>query len=78
MIWCRDSNSNWQTELADGIKPSIINTSIPVSKLGIAEKKIKSIKVYDPWKNKWSDAKIVKNQILLPAFIRSIVVRIQL
>jgi len=78
IAWCRDTRSNWQTELVENIKPTIIETSISLSQLNIIEKNIKSIQIYDPWKNTWSDAKVINNYIELPSFTRSIVIKIKL
>ncbi|MFZ4726793.1 MAG: hypothetical protein ACOYMD_15275, partial [Paludibacter sp.] len=78
LVWCRDAGSNWQTELIENKKPSLIKTSIPLSKLGLKASKIKSIEIYDPWKNTWSKTKVVENAITLPAFTRSVVLSIRL
>ncbi|MFZ4726070.1 MAG: hypothetical protein ACOYMD_11560, partial [Paludibacter sp.] len=75
LVWCRDAGSNWQTELIENMKPSLVKTSIPLSKLGV-RKNIKSIEIYDPWKNTWSKTKVVDNSIKLPTFTRSVVVKI--
>ena len=77
LVWCRDTGSNWQTELIENKKPSEIQTSIPLSKLGINAKKIKAIEVYDPWKNIWSDIKLNDNIIMIPAFKRSVVLNVR-
>ena len=77
LVWCRDAGSNWQTELIENKKPYEVHTSIPLSKLGIKAKNIKSVHVYDPWKNTWSKIKVVDNKIKLLGFTRSIVVKIQ-
>lgn len=76
LVWCRDASSNWQTELLENKKPTEIQTSIPLSKLGLKAKIIKSVQIYDPWKNTWSKTKVIENSIKVPAFTRSVVVKI--
>lgn len=76
IIWCRDSKSNWKTELVDNTKPSVLKCALPLSKLNITPEKIKSIRIYDPWKNSWVKAKVSNGIIKLPPFTRSLIVRI--
>jgi hypothetical protein len=35
-----------------------------------------SVTIYNPWKNLWSDAKLEAGTLSLPAFSRSLVVRL--
>ncbi len=75
LMWCRDQQNDWQTELVKGISPGLLQgISVDVSSL-LPKRNIKSIEVYDPWKNEWM---VGKNDamIRLPDFKRSIVVRI--
>lgn len=75
LLWCRDSQNDWQTELVNGISPEIQNDlSVDVSSL-VNKSNIKNATFYDPWKNEWTNGK-KSNLIQLPDFKRSIVVRI--
>ena len=77
-LWCRDSNSNWSTELVQKIVPSpLVNQSLILSQIKLINKQISKIDFYDPWKNEWSSEKSNSKQIDLPPFVRSLVVRIK-
>lgn len=76
LIWVRDKNSNWESELEQGIAPRLLQESvIDLHVLGIKGVKAQ-IKVYDPWKNTWTKILNENNMITLPDFKRSLVVRI--
>lgn len=75
LLWCRDSENDWETELVKGISPVLLNgLRVDISDW-VARKEIKKVKIYDPWKNEW----IISNKqsvIVLPDFKRSVVVQI--
>ncbi len=76
LLWCRDSQNDWQTELVNGISPEIQKgLSVDVTSL-LSKNNIKSGKIYDPWKNEWANVENAR-LIQLPDFKRSIVVRIE-
>lgn len=78
LIWCRDAGNTWKTELVDDQPPAeISNFSLDLTPVGKLSGKAKVL-IYDPWKDKWSGAKIRKNCIRLPSFKRSIVIRVNL
>lgn len=74
LIWCRDRQNTWETELKNGVLPQILNNlSFTGDRLFTAED---PYDVYDPWKNEWAHG-IVKNGIVsLPSFQRSIVIKV--
>jgi len=75
LLWCRDSQNDWRSELSDGKAPETlegVKLNLSEAMVGI---KATSVKVYDPWKDKWSGTKITGNSITLPPFGRSIVIR---
>ena len=73
MIWCRDAKSNWKTELQQGIHPEL-RKEISFD-LAVTDRiNYTSAKVYDPWKDKWTEVQIKKGRITLPPFLRSVVV----
>lgn len=76
LIWCRDANNNWQTELIDKIQPNILKQSVSLDQIGIADKNIKTVKFFDPWKNKWTSGDTSGSDILIPDFTRSIILKI--
>jgi hypothetical protein len=77
LAWCRDKQNTWQSELAEGKQPTVIrNGSI---QLPHNEKYLRgaSVHFYDPWANSWTRGDLKDNQIHLPEFIRSLVVKIE-
>jgi len=77
LAWCRDTKSDWRTELAEGKPPEPVRgAGIDVGKyaagLGDAP-----VRVYDPWQNAWTKAAVTDGKIVLPTFTRSIVVRVE-
>ena len=75
LLWCRDKDNTWQTELRKGTTPSIIkNARIKLDEKMLSENK--EVQIFDPWKNKWQIGQTTRNVIVLPAFSRSIVVKI--
>ena len=78
LLWCRDSKNTWQTELADSQPPETL-TGEKLDLAGILSgNRLRSVKTYDPWKDVWSEAKADGLVVPLPAFSRSLVVRLAL
>jgi hypothetical protein len=74
LIWLRDKNSDWQTELEQGIPPRVLqNARLNLALLRLQS--YRSIQLYDPWKNKWTTI-APSNTILLPPFSRSMVIKL--
>ena len=75
LMWCRDQQNDWQTELVKGISPELLQgVKVDVASL-LPKRNIKNIAFYDPWKNEWMAGEN-DTMIRLPDFKRSIVVRI--
>lgn len=77
LAWCRDKQNTWQSELAEGRQPTILRDAsiqlpYPGRKLSGA-----SVHFYNPWANSWTSGNLKDNQIHLPEFIRSLVVKIE-
>ncbi len=76
LLWLRDKNSNWETELEKGVAPQPIQgMQLNLKELGVIAPAGK-IEVYDPWKNRWTTIDLKDNLFPLPDFRRSLVVRI--
>ena len=77
IAWCRDKASDWKSELADGTPPRRL-TGVAVD-FGSAAQGFSSAtsRIYDPWANRWTEAKLDGAVVKLPDFERSIVVRIE-
>lgn len=74
LIWGRDKQSTWQTELEQKRPPETLR-GLSVSLEGVSPKARKA-SIYDPWKRVWSEAKIIDGSIRLPEFQRSIIIRL--
>jgi hypothetical protein len=75
LAWCRDKENTWQTELAQGQAPEEL-TGLRVDLTGFrgAASRVRS---YDPWMNQWTELTPQGRQVALPAFSRSLVLRIE-
>ena len=75
LVWCRDSQNDWRSELADGKAPETLDgVKLDLSE-ALAGIKPTGTKTYDPWQDKWLSAKFSDNSVMLPSFSRSIVIR---
>ena len=76
LLWCRDAQDDWRHELAEGKAPATVEGAI----LDLRPMQISkaSAQLYDPWKNRWTTTAFKQDQLRLPAFERSLVVRIAL
>jgi hypothetical protein len=75
LLWCRDKNNTWETELKNGTMPQEIKNV--VVRLDSIERhgKFKFIRSFDPWENHWSDILFDSVSITLPSFKRSLVIK---
>jgi hypothetical protein len=80
LIWCRDSASNWKTELAEGLAPvPVKGETIELSRLGLsAPLPQATLRSYDPWSDTWTQPTPISpsGTISLPTITRSLVLRI--
>jgi len=77
LAWCRDKQNTWQSELAEGRKPIVLSNVYIQLPYHDRELRGASLHFYDPWANKWISGDVRDNQIHLPEFIRSLVVKIE-
>ncbi len=78
LAWCRDSKNTWQSELVEGTAPeTLTNLKVDLTE-SLSGAKPKTIRTYDPWLDRWADATMEGNSVVLPAFTRSIVIRAEL
>ena len=78
LIWLRDKNNSWQTELRDGKAAELISGLRFDLKTAGADVSSQSIEIYDPWKNKWLTTSPEGSLLHLPDFKRSLIIRITL
>jgi hypothetical protein len=76
LVWIRDSKNNWNTELIQGNRPETLrDLDIDLSPYLSDLHKTKA-RIYDPWKDRWSETQIESGHITLGAITRSTVIRI--
>ena len=75
LAWCRDTKNTWESELKNGEKPELLRGMQVDFGPALSGKSPHSVRVYDPWANRWSNAKLKGGKLALPEFSRSIVVR---
>ena len=76
LIWCRDKENTWRTELAEDKPPEVIHGAtleIPTSWQG---GKARSVRFYDPWTDTWQTGN-AEPRLRLPDFRRSLVIRME-
>jgi hypothetical protein len=78
LVWCRDSKNTWESELKNGEKPEALKGATVNLSQALAGKQVRSVKVYDPWADRWSEGKVRNGQVALPEFSRSEVIRLTL
>jgi len=75
LVWCRDKQTSWQTELAEGKPPELLaGQQVDLSPLGNLDGA--AARVFDPWTGRWQPVVVGHRSVDLPAFRRSITLRI--
>lgn len=74
LLWCRDKNSTWKTELKNGIAPQEIKNAIVRLDSIAGGDKFTALRAFDPWENHWSDMVSDSVSIILPSFKRSLII----
>ena len=70
LAWCRDTQNNWKSELANGEKPELLrDIAVNIGLAGSA-----AVRIYNPWSNQWSAGRLAGGVVKLPEFTRSIVI----
>ena len=78
LLWCRDANNTWRTELEQGRSPERI-TGETIDLHGLLGARLPArARAYDPWVNRWTDLKSDVAKLVLPEFTRSLIVRLEL
>ncbi|MEK6796205.1 MAG: hypothetical protein AABZ39_15605 [Spirochaetota bacterium] len=76
--WLRDAESDWKYELEDGENPRTVSDAR--WKPGFSAEQLSNAKIeaYDPWADTWQTLRADGDEIIIPAFKRSLVVRARL
>ena len=77
IAWCRDKASDWKSELADGTPPRQLSGASVDFGSAAQGFSSASVRIYDPWEDRWTEAKLDGTVVKLPDFQRSIVIRIE-
>lgn len=76
IAWCKDIHNDWRTEFEMGMKPELLEKmEIDLEDI-TGEHKIKEVRVYDPWEDRWTSEMPESKIITLPPFKRSIVFKV--
>jgi hypothetical protein len=75
LLWCRDSENTWQAELAEGKTPGVL-AGVTLDVGALVQGTPRNARAYDPWENEWTEITLDGNNIRLPDFSRSVVVRL--
>jgi hypothetical protein len=76
LVWCRDVNNTWQTELVNHVMPEVISAQTLDLSSVLSGKIIAKVQAYDPWIDRWSDLPS-GTTLNIPDFRRSIVLKIK-
>ncbi len=76
LAWVRDAESDWKAELAEGKAPRTVEGATLALPAGVKPGTGAAVRAYDPWSDAWKKARVSGGAVPLPAFSRSIVVRI--
>jgi len=77
MVWLRDKQNTWRTELDAGQPPrELAGINVDLQQLGLTWENTK-IAAYDPWTDRWKDLETDTLILHLPTFKRSLVVKVQ-
>ena len=71
LVWCRDRENTWRTELEAGQPPAPVKASLDLTGLASGSATVKG-RAFDPWRGLWSDLQIVNKTCDLPQFTRSL------
>ena len=77
LIWLRDKDNTWQSELRDSVLPEMISGyRFDLKSAGLDLSGV-NVEIYDPWHDNWLTVSPEGSIILLPDFKRSLVIRIK-
>ncbi|MCO5172286.1 MAG: hypothetical protein M9894_38805 [Planctomycetes bacterium] len=76
LIWVRDAQNTWISELRDGQPPALIEGVSLFIKDALPPRPMPTVRIYDPWSGKTARAPLRKGSVPLPPFRRSLVLRV--
>lgn len=78
LIWVRDTRNTWQSELRDGAAPETLEDISLNIQQALPPRPMPTVTIYDPWTGKTSRSPLRRGLVPLPAFRRSLVLRVPL
>jgi hypothetical protein len=78
LIWCRDTQNTWQTELGEGKPPETLNGLKLDLAAVLKDANPGKTKTYNPWTDQWGELQLEGTSVGLPSFARSLVLRIEM
>jgi hypothetical protein len=77
LLWCRDSRNTWESELQNHQKPEPVDGVVLDLASVLPASKVRAIRIYDPWEDRWANGKLKQGKLKLPRFSRSLVIRLE-
>ena len=77
LAWCRDARNTWESELQRGERPEVLRGVEVDFGAALAGRKKAKARIYDPWTGKWSGGNVRNGKVKVPAFSRSVVIRVE-
>jgi hypothetical protein len=78
LVWGRDVRNTWQSELEQEQPPERIEAMRLDLRQLLGDRVPAVARAYDPWANEWTELEAGTTTPILPAFARSILLRIEL
>lgn len=76
LIWCRDKNNTWESELEKGRSPETLS-SVQLELEMFTGSPVARAEYYSPWTDSSGALSTAENRVTLPDFTRSLVIRLQ-
>lgn len=76
LVWCRDKEATWRSVLAEDREPEILRDLTVELPMPSQNGAIVEVSAYDPWSGERHSLKTARGKVVLPAFCRSLVIRL--
>ena len=74
LAWVRDKQADWRSELRDGTLQPVRGHVLDTAELAGGPLP-GPLRIYDPWKDRWTEPAVRDGRVRLPEFLRSLVIR---
>lgn len=78
LAWCRDARNDWRSELEQGVAPAAVERAEVDLSGALRGRAVAKASAYDPWSDTAAPLALREGRARLPAFRRSLVVRVEL